>query len=171
MELLRKLRAEQQKVPVLLLTARQAEMDKVLGLESGADDYVTKPFSLRELLARIKALIRRGRPPAAAAGPSVFRAGAAEVDLACFEVRRSGETFPLSPKEAAMLELLVSRQGRAVSRHDFLERVWDGGELVGNRTIDTHVLNLRHKLEADPKQPRVLLTVHGIGYRLVREEP
>lgn len=168
LELLRELRTRDGDTPVLLLTARGDEGDKVLGLELGADDYVSKPFSLRELLARVKAMLRRrARPDAALVEQFVL--GAVRIDLAAFTVVRDGATDALSPKEAAMLRLLRQRQGRAVSRADFLREVWGGSAFVGDRTIDMHVLNLRQKLEQDPKAPRHLLTVHGVGYRLVDE--
>jgi DNA-binding response OmpR family regulator len=166
LELLRELRARDGDTPVLLLTARGEEGDKVLGLELGADDYVTKPFSLRELLARVKAMLRR-RERGDAALVEQFALGDAAVDLAAFRVVRGATVHTLSPKEAGMLRLLRRRAGRAVARAEFLREVWGGSPFVGDRTIDTHVLNLRHKLEADAKAPRFLLTVHGIGYRLV----
>ncbi len=169
LELLRELRARDGDTPVLLLTARGEEGDKVLGLELGADDYVTKPFSLRELLARVKAMLRR-RGRGAAALPAFveqFTLGEAAVDLAAFTVVRRGAVHTLSPKEAGMLRLLRQRAGRAVARAEFLREVWGGSPFVGDRTIDTHVLNLRHKVEADARTPRFLLTVHGVGYRLV----
>jgi DNA-binding response OmpR family regulator len=166
LELLRELRQRDADTPVLLLTARGEEGDKVLGLELGADDYVSKPFSLRELLARVKAMLRRRERPQAA-GVLQFPLGDARIDLAAFTVERAGTLHTLSPKEAAMLRLLRQHEGRAVSRAKFLSEVWGGDQFVGDRTIDTHVLNLRQKVESDPKQPRHLLTVHGIGYRLV----
>ena len=178
LEVLRRLRMRDRRTPVLLLTARGSEGDKVLGLELGADDYVTKPFSVRELLARVRALLRRverpaagvagggggGAPPRPPAGR--FRLGDAEVDLDAYEVRRDGSVHRLSPKEAAMLALLWRERGRVVSRARFLDEVWNGGGAVGDRTVDTHLLHLRQKIEADWKEPRVLLTVHGVGYRL-----
>ena len=166
LELLRELRARDADTPVLLLTARGDEGDKVLGLELGADDYVTKPFSLRELLARVKAMLRRRERPEAALVEQ-FVLGDARIDLAAFTVERSGAAHTLSPKEAGMLRLLRQRAGRAVPRAEFLREVWGGSPFVGDRTIDTHMLNLRQKVEADHKQPRFLLTVHGVGYRLV----
>ena len=166
LELLRALRQRDAETPVLLLTARGAESDKVLGLELGADDYVTKPFSLRELLARCKALLRR-RGGGERAAERQFALGDLRVDLAAFTVTRGAQVTALSPKEAAMLALLRRAGGRAVARADFLREVWGGDAFVGDRTIDTHVLNLRHKVERDPKRPAHLLTVHGIGYRLV----
>jgi DNA-binding response OmpR family regulator len=166
LELLRELRGRDSHTPVLLLTARGEESDKVLGLELGADDYVSKPFGLRELLARAKAMLRRVDRPTAA-GVRQFTVGSARVDLDAFELHRDGAVHALSPKEAAMLALLRQDLGKAVSRARFLDEVWGGDQFVGDRTIDTHVLNLRQKLEPDAKAPRFLLTVHGIGYRLV----
>jgi DNA-binding response OmpR family regulator len=168
LELLRELRQRDQDTPVLLLTARGEEGDKVLGLELGADDYVSKPFSLRELLARVKALLRR-RERDQGASVQQFVLGTARVDLAAFTVVRDGVTHALSPKEASMLRLLRQRAGRAVSRAQFLKDVWGGDQFVGDRTIDTHVLNLRQKVEPDSRQPQYLLTVHGVGYRLVEQ--
>ncbi|MFN3243374.1 MAG: response regulator transcription factor [Planctomycetota bacterium] len=168
LELLRELRDRDADTPVLMLTARGEEGDKVLGLELGADDYVTKPFSLRELLARVKAMLRR-RDPGESAFVERFALddGAVQVDLAAFTLTRDGEVHKLSPKEAGMLRLLRQQQGRAVSRADFLREVWGGDQFVGDRTIDTHMLNLRQKLERDHRQPAHLLTVHGVGYRLL----
>src|SRR5206468_2604110 len=129
--------ARDTRTPVLLLTARSSEGDKVLGLELGADDYVTKPFSLRELLARVKALLRRGeRPPGGAQVTGRFTLGATTIDLDAYEVRRDGEVARLSPKEAAMLGLLLHERGKTVSRARFLAEVWPGGgDAVGDRTV------------------------------------
>jgi DNA-binding response OmpR family regulator len=165
LELLRELRRRDTQTPVLLLTARGEEGDKVFGFDLGADDYVGKPFSLRELLARTRALLRRVERPQAA-GARQFALGETLVDLDTFQVVRGGASHVLSPKEAAMLGLLRQAAGKAVSRERFLAEVWGGDQFVGDRTIDTHMLNLRQKVEPDPKQPRYLLTVHGIGYRL-----
>jgi two-component system response regulator RegX3 len=166
LELLRSLRQRDADTPALLLTARSAESDKVLGLELGADDYVTKPFSLRELLARCKALLRR-RSRDDSAATMQFALGDLRVDLAAFTVTRGAQVTTLSPKEARMLALLRRAAGRAVARADFLREVWGGDAAVGDRTVDTHMLNLRAKVERDPRQPVHLLTVHGVGYRLV----
>ena len=169
LEVLRDLRAAGQKLPVLLLTARGDENDRVFGLELGADDYVTKPFSLRELVARVRALLRREARWAEKPSPERvkhFELGAVDVDLAAFEIRRGDETLPLTPKEALMLELLYASLDEVVPRERFLEEVWGGGETVTPRTVDTHMLNLRQKVELDPKSPRHLTTVHGVGYRL-----
>jgi two-component system alkaline phosphatase synthesis response regulator PhoP len=171
LDVLREMRAKGRATPVLILTARGEEADKVIGLELGADDYVTKPFSLRELVARVRALVRRAgagaretsEPPLA---PTRFELGDAQVDLAAFTLERGGTTHALSRREAALLALLWERRGKAVSREQILKFAWDGGDHVGTRTIDTHVLNLRQKLEADPANPKWLMTVHGVGYRL-----
>lgn len=170
LELLQQLRRDAVAAPVLLLTARGDESDKVLGLELGADDYVTKPFGMRELLARVRAMLRREERlgSGAAAVPEQFVLGRIEVDLSAFELRRDGQQIALSPKEAGMLRLLWSELGKAVRRERFLDEVWGSSEqFVGPRTVDTHMLNLRQKLEQDPRQPQHLLTVHGVGYRLV----
>ena len=170
LEVLREMREKGLATPVVILTVRGDENDKVLGLELGADDYVTKPFSLRELLARVRAHLRRNdgvmtsSGPAAARGPRRLDVGDVSIDLARHEVVRDGTTQQLSLKEAKILALLASEEGRIVTRERFLREIW-GDDAVSERTIDTHVLNLRHKIESDPKQPRHILTVHGVGYR------
>lgn len=165
LELLRELRQRDADTPVLLLTARGEEGDKVLGLELGADDYVTKPFSLRELRTRVRVLLRRvERSPAQPAGRFVI--GPVAVDLDAYELRRGTTVQRLSPTEAAMLGLLWQERGRVVDRARFLKEVWGGAGSVSDRTVDTHLLHLRQKLEQDPKNPMHLLTVHGVGYRL-----
>lgn len=169
LEILQSVRKHDQQTPVLLLTARSSEGDKILGLELGADDYVTKPFSLRELRTRVRVLLRRsGRSPQQPAGR--FRLGLVDVDLDAYELRRGRTVHRLSPTEAAMLALLWQERGRVVDRTRFLKEVW-GGAPIGDRTIDTHLLHLRQKLERDPKDPEHLLTVHGVGYRLAVETP
>ena len=167
LELLRELRARDGETPVLLLTARGDEGDKVLGLELGADDYVTKPFSLRELRTRVQVLLRR-RQRRSERPAGVLQIGANTIDLDGYQLRRGRTVHRLSPTEVAMLQLLWRERGRVVDRAMFLQEVWDGA-VIGDRTIDTHLLHLRQKLERDPKAPRHLLTVHGVGYRLVVE--
>jgi DNA-binding response OmpR family regulator len=169
LEILQTLRRADQRTPVLLLTARSGESDRVLGLELGADDYVTKPFSLRELRTRVRVLLRRIER-AGTAPTGRFRVGACEVDLDAYELRRGRTVSRLSPTEAAMLALLWQERGRVVDRSRFLKEVW-GGASIGDRTIDTHLLHLRQKLEHDPREPRHLLTVHGVGYRLAVDAP
>lgn len=167
----RALRARGLTVPVLVLTARASEVDKVLGLELGADDYVTKPFGVRELVARVRALLRRAQlGPTQAPQPQpgdTIVVGDATVDLRRMSVKRAGERFELYHFEAEILKLLVGREGEAIDRKEILNRVWGLDAFPTTRTVDYHVCNLRKKLEPDPKRPRHLLTAHGVGYRYV----
>ncbi|MBV9878979.1 MAG: response regulator transcription factor [Gemmatirosa sp.] len=160
---LRTLRAEGSATPVLVLTALGDEADKVRGLRVGADDYVTKPFGLLELLARVEALLRRARPAAASA---TVRFGEVAVCLATHDVTRAGRSVPLRPKEYELLVALLRRDGAVATRHELLREVWGYDPSVSSRTVDTHVLELRRKLEPDPANPRHLLTVRKTGYRL-----
>ena len=165
-ELLKILRRES-RAPVLMLTARKEEVDRVLGLELGADDYVTKPFGVRELLARVKALLRRAGPAEAAA--SVLRSGGIELDVERYEVRVRGKNVPLTTKEFEFLKLLLQAGGRALSRDQILEKVWgyDRSMEIDTRTVDQHVARLREKL--GPEAARVA-TVKNVGYRIKPEE-
>ncbi|MFA6109268.1 MAG: response regulator transcription factor [Candidatus Latescibacterota bacterium] len=167
-ELCRRLRQQDVNTPVIFLTARGEEADKVRGLDLGGDDYLTKPVGILELLARIKAVLRRAQPQAAASEPEPLVFGRVRVDFARRETTVAGEPVHLSPKEYGILQLLAERDGRAVSRAELLHSVWGYDVYPTTRTIDTHVLELRAKLEEDPAHPRHLLTVHGTGYRLVR---
>ena len=160
---LRELRRRGNTVPVLILTARDAEADKVRGLKLGADDYVTKPFGVLELLARVEALLRRGR---AIASAPVVRFGEIEVDRNTRVVRRGPTSVALSPKEFELLLALWDRQGAIVSRPELMRQVWGYQPGVSSRTVDTHIAELRRKLESDPGRPRHLLTVRKVGYRL-----
>jgi len=169
LEVLERFRRRDQRTPVLLLTARGSESDKVLGLELGADDYVTKPFSLRELRARVRVLLRRSER-SASAPTGRFWLGEVECDLDAYELRRGPQRQRLSPTEAALLTLLWRQRGRVVERSQFLAEVWGGPGSVSDRTIDTHLLHLRKKIEADPQAPRWLKTVHGVGYRLAADD-
>jgi two-component system alkaline phosphatase synthesis response regulator PhoP len=163
-ELVRALRAEHNHVPIIMLSARGAEMDKVMGLELGAEDYITKPFSLAELLARIKAVLRRDRIARALAGELV-RSGEVEVNSGTREVRRRGELIPLTATEFDVLWCLVAAAGRVLTREQILAQVWGPDHHGTLRTIDNFMLHLRSKLEDDPSDPRYLLTVRGVGYR------
>lgn len=165
-KVLRQLRARNDPTPVLILTARGQEEDKVRGLRLGADDYVTKPFGVLELLARVEALLRRARPARPGGPPVTF--GRIEVDAAVRRVRRGTEDVALSPKEFDLLWALAEAEGAALSRHDLMERVWGYQANVLSRTVDTHIAELRRKLEEDPAAPRHLLTVRKVGYRLER---
>lgn len=162
MEVLSALRSAGDRTPVICLTARGQETDKVMGLGSGADDYVTKPFGLAELFARIAAVLRRAGPAAA----EVLRLGEAEVDLAARRVLRDGRAEDLTPVETDLLRYLLARRGQAVERDQILRDLWGVSSRHDTRTLDNHVARLRKKLEADPAKPRVLVTVHGTGYRL-----
>jgi two-component system alkaline phosphatase synthesis response regulator PhoP len=165
---LKALREEGREVPVLILTARGAESDKVLGFRLGADDYVTKPFGLLELLARVEALLRRaGRAPAAEpVEPGVVTIGELEVSPAQRAVRRRGEEVPLTPKEFDLLMALVRRKGTVAGRLELLAEVWGHRAAVMTRTVDMHVAQLRRKLEDDPADPRHIVTVWKAGYRI-----
>ena len=164
---LKALREEGREVPVLILTARGAESDKVLGFRLGADDYVTKPFGLLELLARVGALLRRvGRPAPAEPEPVVVTIGELEVSPAQRAVRRRGEEVPLTPKEFDLLMALVRRKGTVAGRLELLAEVWGHRAAVMTRTVDMHVAQLRRKLEDDPADPRHIVTVWKAGYRI-----
>jgi DNA-binding response OmpR family regulator len=163
---LRLLRDAGAQIPVLILTARGEESDKVRGLKLGADDYVTKPFGILELLARIEALLRRAAAPAAPR--RVDRFGDVVIDREARTVFRGGERVYLKPKEFDLLVALFDREERAVSRLELVRDVWGYADSVITRTIDTHVAELRRKLEHDPRAPAHILTVQRFGYRLVR---
>jgi len=165
-ELCRKLRAEGLNTPILMLTARGEEADRVLGLDLGADDYVTKPFSIRELMARVRALLRR--TTAAADLPGELRFGDVQVDFSRYEASRDGRKVDLTRKEFGILRLLAARAGEVVTRNELLNEVWGYEATPTTRTIDNHMAALRAKLEHDPGQPEHLITVHGVGYKLVR---
>lgn len=164
-DVLRRLRAEGRRTPVLILTARGEEHDVVLGFDGGADDYVVKPFSTLELLARIRALLRRAGDASEADGRTE-RFGEVEIDLRSRSVTRAGEQVALTPKEFDLLVALVKRRGEVARRADLLDEVWGWANTdVRTRTVDIHVAELRRKLEDDPAEPRHLLTVRKVGYR------
>jgi two-component system OmpR family response regulator len=156
-------------VPILMLTAKGEEIDKVVGLELGADDYMTKPFSLRELMARVRAMLRRADMAQEKAGtaviPPAIKAGNLEIDLARHQVTLAGSTLDLSPKEFELLAFLVKNRGIVFSRDQLLEKVWGYGCEVDTRTVDVHIRWLREKIESNPSKPCRLLTVRGVGYR------
>jgi DNA-binding response OmpR family regulator len=163
---LRQLRDEDLTMPVLILTAKGEEADKVRGFRFGADDYVTKPFGVLELLARIEALLRRSRPGRATGAPAVERFGGVEVDTATRTVSRDGREVALTPMEFDLLVALLRRHGAVVSRLELLKEVWGHSSAVLTRTVDTHIAELRRKLERDPSAPQYILTVRKAGYRL-----
>ena len=162
---LRALREEGRQMPVLILTARGEEADKVRGLRLGADDYVTKPFGVLELLARVEALLRRTAPSGGGAAPPE-RFGAIEIIPASRTVLRDGRPVGLTPKEFDLLLALLQRRGAVATRMELLTEVWGYSAAVLSRTVDTHVAELRRKLEGDPAAPRHILTVRKAGYRL-----
>jgi DNA-binding response OmpR family regulator len=168
-ELCRKVRNEGVTTPILMLTARSEEMDRVHGFDLGADDYVTKPFSVPELLARIRAIIRRIQKAKTGDLPNDLKFGEVFVDFKCFEARKGGEVLEMSRKEFGVLRLLAARTGEVITRNELLDEVWGYDQYPTTRTVDNHIALLRNKLEDNPSQPRYLLTVHGVGYKLVLE--
>lgn len=168
-EVCRQIRRTDRRLPILLLTARSDDVDKVMGLDLGADDYLTKPFSLTELLARVRALLRRQDRMTAAAKPERLAFGDAELDFAKFVARHRGAPVHLTAKEFALVRELAAADGAAVRRDELVDRVWGEDVNVTNRTVDTHMLSVRQKLERDPAHPKFFITVHGIGYRFVQE--
>jgi DNA-binding response OmpR family regulator len=165
-EVCRRLRQEGDTTPILMLTARGEETDRVLGLELGADDYVAKPFSVRELLARVKAIVRRANPPKPL--PDELRFDDIVVDFRRYEALRGDQRIELTRKEFGVLQYLASRSGEVVRRDELLQEVWGYKSDPTTRTVDNHVLSLRAKLEEKPAEPRHLITVHGVGYKFVR---
>ena len=164
-EICQRARSEGMTVPILMLTAKGTESDRVLGLDLGADDYVTKPFSVRELLARVRALLRRGQ--SADAVPDKLEFDDVVVDFKSFEARKGGEVIKLTRKEFGTLRFLAGRRGEVVRRDELLREVWNYKRYPTTRTVDNHIASLRSKIEKDPSNPRHLLTVHRVGYKLV----
>lgn len=163
LELCQQLRLQDAQVPVLMLTARSEEADRVRGLDLGGDDYVTKPFSIPELMARVRALLRRAS--AGSGLPSTVKFGRVEVDFRRYEAHRDGRPVELTRKEFALLRFLASREDTVVTRDELLNKVWGFGSYPLTRTVDNHIASLRAKLEADPGRPVHIQTVHGVGYK------
>jgi len=166
-ELCRKVRKEGLTTPILMLTARGEEKDRVAGLDQGADDYVTKPFSVPELLARVRSLIRRVDLSKTGDLPGELHFDDVSVDFKRFEARKAGKTVEMSRKEFGILRLLAARRGEVVERNELLDEVWGYDQYPTTRTVDNHIALLRGKLEDDPGHPRRILTVYGVGYKLV----
>ncbi|HVH42483.1 MAG TPA: response regulator transcription factor [Labilithrix sp.] len=174
LEILHDLRAEGRTVPIIILSAKSTEMDKVAGLELGAEDYVAKPFSLAELLARVRGALRRGRA-ASVAQPEQKRTRIAfadiEIDVAARTIRRGGSPVEVTATEFDVLMCLIGERGRALSREDIFRRVWGPNHHGTPRTVDNFIQQLRAKLEADPQEPAFIQTVRGVGYRFDLVEP
>jgi two-component system alkaline phosphatase synthesis response regulator PhoP len=165
LEVCKQLKAQRPSIPIIMLTARGQEVDKVVGLELGADDYVTKPFSIRELLARVKAVLRRSRPiPDQKAR---YNFGDVELDLHSCQVSRQGKLLDFSSKEFELLKYFLLHPGQTLSRDQLLEEVWGYEHFPTTRTVDAHIVRLRQKVEPKPEEPRFILTVHGTGYKFV----
>jgi DNA-binding response OmpR family regulator len=169
-ELCRKVREKSITTPILMLTARGEEVDRVLGLDLGADDYVTKPFSVPELLARIRAIFRRIHQSKSGELPKELELGEVSIDFKRFEAHKASQHIELSRKEFGILRLLAARAGEVVTREELLDEVWGYNQYPTTRTVDNHIALLRSKLENDPAKPRHLITVHGVGYKLVLED-
>ena len=165
-EVCKKLRMGGDRTPIIMLTVKDKEIDKVLGLELGADDYMTKPFSLRELVARIKAVFRRTEERSS--DPAVFSFGEIDLDFKKFEAAKNGKRLELTPLEFHMLKLLIERKGQVLTRDDFLDGVWGKDNVsVSLRTVDSHIANIRRKIEDDPSNPRHILSIRSVGYKFV----
>jgi len=164
--ILQRMRSSKVETPVLILTAKSEELDKVRGLRTGADDYLTKPFGVLELIARVEALIRRSGSDNRGDTSGSYSFGNVEVDVETRSVRVGGDEVPVAPREFGLLVALLRGEGAAMSRHDLLRDVWGHKANVETRTIDTHIGELRRKLEPDPTTPRYILTVRKFGYRL-----
>jgi len=166
LEVCRKLRQKNINIPVIMLTAKGGEIDKVVGLEIGADDYITKPFSVRELIARIKARLRHAEKESKPV-PEIYSIGDIEIDFARFKITRKGKEEELTSLETDILRYFVIHRGEVVSRNDLLDKIWGYESYPTTRTIDNHILKLRKKIEDDPSHPRYIISVYGGGYRFI----
>ncbi|OVE78907.1 DNA-binding response regulator [bacterium I07] len=164
-DMCKKMRREGNKTPILMLTVRDKEIDKVLGLELGADDYVTKPFSLREVTARIKAILRRTEDQSQEM--NTYLLGDIKLDFRKYEAFRNGRKIDLTPLEFHMLRMLIQKKEQVITRNDFLDQVWGvDNMIVLSRTVDSHVANIRKKIEKDPANPKHIISIRGVGYKL-----
>ena len=168
--LCQKLRAEGNSTPVLMLTAKGEEADKIQGLDIGADDYVTKPFSLPEFLARVRALLRRTPERTKKSPPDSLKIGDVSLNFKKYEAYKGNTAMSLSPKEFGILGFLASQAGEVVTRDELLDEVWGYDLYPTTRTVDNHIAQLRSKIEKNPADPRYLVTVHGVGYKLILDE-
>jgi DNA-binding response OmpR family regulator len=166
LEVCRKIRQKNIGIPIIMLTAKGEEIDKVVGLEIGADDYMTKPFSIRELLARIKAQLRHNERNEKAV-PKAYSFGDIEIDFAQFKVRCKGKELNFTSIEMEVIKYFISHRGEVISRNDLLDKIWGYERFPTTRTIDNHILKLRKKIEKDPSHPKYILSVYGGGYRFI----
>jgi two-component system alkaline phosphatase synthesis response regulator PhoP len=166
LEVCRKLRQKNIGIPVIMLTAKGEEIDKVVGLEIGADDYLTKPFSIRELIARIKARLRHAESERKSV-PEQYSFGDIEIDFPRYKIKRKGKELDLTSLELDILKYFIAHSGEVVSRNDLLDKIWGYDNYPTTRTIDNHILKLRKKIEDDPSHPRYIISVYGSGYRFV----
>ncbi|MCT4644097.1 MAG: response regulator transcription factor [Carboxylicivirga sp.] len=163
----KKVRHENNETPIIFLTAKGEEIDKVIGLESGGDDYLTKPFSLRELLARVKAVLRRTEKQSSTSQSHIVDIGRLSVDFDTFTAKVDGETVKMTSKEFEILQYLLKHKNATISRDSLLDNVWGYDFQPTARTIDNFILKLRQKIEDNPNDPQIIITVHGMGYRMV----
>jgi two-component system alkaline phosphatase synthesis response regulator PhoP len=167
LDVCRRLRRDGNAVPIIMLTARGQEIDRVVGLRTGADDYVTKPFSFLELLARVEAVLRRTSNGRASAGLNEYALGRLTLDFRRLEARRDGEELEMTPREFALLRFFICHEGEVLTRDKLLDAVWGYQGSPLTRTVDTHIAKLRKKVEDNPNDPRHILTVHRVGYKFV----
>lgn len=166
-DICKKLRSQGIRTPIIMLTAKGQEIDRVVGLEIGADDYVTKPFSPRELQARVKAVLRRMETEPDDKAENLFRSGGLEVDFRQYECRKNGKEVSLTAHEFELLKYLHQNRGRVINRDELLDEIWGKDVFVAPRTVDTHMANLRKKIEDDPSLPRLIISIRGVGYKFI----
>lgn len=166
-DICKKLRNQGIRTPIIMLTAKGQEIDRVLGLEIGADDYVTKPFSPRELQARVKAVLRRMETEPDDKAENLFRSGGLEVDFRKYECRKNDKEVSLTAHEFELLKYLLRNRGRVINRDELLDEIWGKNVFVTPRTVDTHIANLRKKIEDDPSRPRLIISIRGVGYKFI----
>lgn len=164
-EVCKKLKESEPEIPIVMLTAKSQESDIITGLDLGADDYITKPFSVLELLARINALLRRSNPSSSIS--DIFQFGNIEINFKKYEANKNGKSLKLSPREFEILRYLLERKGEVVTRDDLLNRVWGYESFPFTRTIDAHIATLRKKIEEKPEEPERIITIHGMGYKFL----
>ena len=166
-DICKKLRTQGIRTPIIMLTAKGQEIDRVVGLEIGADDYVTKPFSPRELQARVKAVLRRMETEPDDAAENLFCSGGLEVDFRQYECRKNGKEVGLTAHEFELLKYLIQNRGRVINRDELLDEIWGKDVFIAPRTVDTHMANLRKKIEDDPSRPRLIISIRGVGYKFI----